>query len=191
MLYYRALIMATSDRELYRRAKWEAVTEPGLSSRSRQRSQRSGMLVGVTMALTIIVCLFAFMWIYATIGPLLSDFIPGQPIATATPSASESEAPAGSEGESAAPAAASTSSAPQASGAAEWKPTHIIADGDDINFRADATTDSNSVAVLAPGTPLKSLGEEQEAEGATWMHFQTENGTEGWVRSIDVIESNA
>lgn len=153
------------------------------------------MLVGITMALTIIVCLFAFIWIYATIGPMLSDFIPSNPAATATPSvqpsASGSAAPAGSGGESTAPASESKPSASKTSDAAEWQPTHKIADGDDINFRADATTDSNSVAVLAPGTPLKSLGEEQQAEGVTWMHFQTENGTEGWVRTLDVVQSNA
>ncbi len=169
------------------------MAEPGLSSRSRQRSQRSGMLVGITMALTIIVCLFAFIWIYAKIGPLLSDFIPNQPVATATPgvqpSAAESAAPAVSTSEPAASAA--SESPPAASQAPEWTPTHQIADGEAINFRAEATSSSNSIGVLEPGTPLKSLGEEQQAEGATWMHFQTEDGTEGWVRTLDVVKSNA
>lgn len=152
------------------------------------------MLVGITMALTIIVCLFAFIWIYAKIGPLLSDFIPTNPAATATPSAqpgeSESAVPSGSEGEAAA-ASASQTPAPQASEASEWKPSHKIADGDDINFRAEPTTDSNSIAVLAPGTPLKALGDQQQAEEATWIHFQTEDGAEGWIRSIDVVQSDA
>lgn len=151
------------------------------------------MLVGISMALTIIVCLFAFIWIYAKIGPLLSDFIPNQPEATATPSAqtsaSESAAPAATGGESTAPAA--SESQPPASQAAEWSPTHRIADGEDINFRAEATSSSNAIGVLAPGTHLKSLGEEQQAEGAAWILFQTENGAQGWVRKIDVDQSNS
>ncbi len=167
--------------------------EPGLSSRTRQRSQRSGMLVGITMALTIIVCLFAFIWIYAKVGPLLSDFIPNQPAATASPSAkpsgSASTAPAASGGASAAPSASASQS--PASQSSDWKPTHQIADGEDINFRADATSSSNSIGVLAPGTRLKFLGDQKQADGETWMHFQTQQGTEGWVRSIDVVASKA
>jgi cytoskeletal protein RodZ len=150
------------------------------------------MMVGITMALTIIVCLFAFIWIYASIGPLLSDFIPNNPTATETPSAqpSASETEQTSTSGSAADPAASESQ-PPASQAPDWTATHRIADGDDINFRAEATTDSNSLAVLSPGTLLKSLGEEQTAEGATWIHFETEDGTKGWVRSVDVVQNNS
>lgn len=147
------------------------------------------MLVSITMALTIIVCLFAFIWIYAKIGPLLSDFIPNsQPAATTSPSAkpsgSASTAPAASGGASAAPSASASQS--PASQSSTWKPTHQIADGEDINFRADATSTSSSIGVLAPGTQLKFLGDQKQADGETWMHFQTQQGTEGWVRSIDV-----
>jgi hypothetical protein len=151
------------------------------------------MLVGITMALTIIVCLLAFIWIYTKLGPLLSDFIPHPPAATATPSAKPSapasSAPASSGSQSTAPAA-SASQSPESQDSA-WKPTHQITGAEDINFRADATSSSNSLGVLAPGTKLKFLGDQVQTNGETWMHFETQQGTKGWVRSIDVTAANA
>jgi hypothetical protein len=34
------------------------------------------MMIGVSMAGAIIICIAAFIWLYVQIGPLLSDFIP-------------------------------------------------------------------------------------------------------------------
>ncbi|MBX6342532.1 MAG: hypothetical protein IRY97_08745, partial [Thermomicrobiaceae bacterium] len=61
------------------------MVEPGLTSRLRQHSRRSGVLVGVSMALTIAICIVAFIWIYVRVGPFLSDFIPRQAKPAPTP----------------------------------------------------------------------------------------------------------
>ena len=54
------------------------MTDPGLNNRLRQRSRRAGLMVGVTMALTIFICVGGFAAIYAGLVPFLSDVVPAQ-----------------------------------------------------------------------------------------------------------------
>lgn len=140
------------------------------------------MLVGLSMALSIAISIVAFIWIYVRLGPLLSDFIPASTSA-ATPTSQPAAAATPSSG--ATPQA--VASEPAATPAPSWLATHRIAEGPDVNFRAGPTTISQRLTSLPPGTELKFLGEQQQTGRDTWMHFQLQDGTQGWVRSIDVV----
>lgn len=69
-----------------------------------------------------------------------------------------------------------------------WEPTHQLRDGPNVNFRSGPNTISEPHGSLAPGTPLRFLDEEEPAGGVVWMAFEIEDGTEGWIRDIDVME---
>jgi hypothetical protein len=70
----------------------------------------------------------------------------------------------------------------------EWEPTHQLRDGPNVNFRSGPNTISEPHGSLAPGTPLQFLEEEEPASGVVWMSFELEDGTQGWIRDVDVIE---
>ena len=147
------------------------------------------MLVGLSMALAIAICIVGFIWIYVRVGPIFSDFIPesssnltpvvlsgvGTPAGAATPAAQIAIVTT--------PTPTATISA---SPTAIWEATHKIVSGETVNFRAGPTTSSDVVDVLPPGTQIKFVGEQQQTNGVTWMHFQSQDGTEGWVREVDV-----
>ena len=59
------------------------MSNSGLTSRLRQQSRRTGFAVGVTVALTILLCVGGFVVVYAQLDPLTRDFIAAP--ATATP----------------------------------------------------------------------------------------------------------
>lgn len=144
------------------------------------------MMVGLSMALTIAICIAAFIWIYVRVGPLLSDFIPSDTSGTATPSASAGAAATPSAEASNLVAPPPTPTAPPPTPTPAWQATHRIAGDVNVNFRSGPSLSSDPLTSLPPGTELKFLGEQQQGGNATWMHFQIEDGTEGWIRSIDV-----
>jgi Bacterial SH3 domain len=166
------------------------MVEPGLTSRLRQHSRKSGMLVGLSMAIAIGICIVAFIWIYVRVGPFFSDFIPANsndvtPVSsllTGTPTDSGSPI-AGVVLTSPSP---STTPSVSASPTSVWQATHKIVAGETVNFRAGPSTVSDIVDVLPPGTELQFVGQQQETSGVTWMRFESNDGTEGWVRSVDV-----
>ncbi|MEJ7761397.1 MAG: hypothetical protein WKF80_01255 [Thermomicrobiales bacterium] len=79
-----------------------------------------------------------------------------------------------------------------------FEPDYQVDPGADtgINFRTApsiAGGQSTVIIALPPGTQLESQGEQREdaenpAENGTWLLFQTEDGQEGWVREIDVVQ---
>jgi hypothetical protein len=183
------------------------------------------MMIGVSMAAAIIICIAAFIWLYVQIGPLLSDFIPQEqageeqpatlgmlgadPTAdtTAADDFSLAEIPPEPLGTPEATATEDdTADADTNAGDAAtddevtlddddvaldedvWKPTHQLHDGPNVNFRSGPNTISEPHGSLAPGTPLRFLDEEEPAGGVVWMAFEIEDGTEGWIRDIDVME---
>ena len=187
------------------------MAEPGLTTRLRQHSRRSGMMVGLSMAITIAIVIVAFIWIYLRLTPFVSDFIPSDPVQTpavrgaaASPTALPTVAAAAATEASASPAPTGTATANVTRTAAptttaattpvptvSWQATHKISpDRPDINFRAGPSTVADIVGVLAPGTELKFLGETQSTGGLPWMKFQTKDGKVGWVRQIDVVTVN-
>lgn len=190
------------------------MAEPGLAQRLRRHSRNSGMMIGVSMAAAMIICIAAFIWLYIQIGPLLSDFIPRETseepetIGIGTfnnPTPDPDEADELARAEIPPEPLVTPADDDEASdddeddGAAEdneepvdeddtWEPTHQLRDGPNVNFRSGPNTISEPHGSLAPGTPLQFLGEEEPASGVIWMSFELQDGTQGWIRDIDVIE---
>lgn len=179
------------------------MADPGLSNRLRQHSRRAGLTVGLSMALTIAICVGGFTVIYAGLSPLVSDVVPvSAPEPTPAPTRPPAPAPAadanqGAEApapevavaaEEAAPTAAPTeAAAPTATGSA-FEPDFQIQPNASINLRPEPSTNNTPIVALSPDTPLLYLGEEQPAsDGTTWRRFRTEDGQEGWVRDLDVV----
>jgi hypothetical protein len=166
------------------------------------------MMIGVSMAAAMIICIAAFIWLYIQVGPLLSDFIPQETaeepetigIGTFGQSTQDSRAvddfslaeippeplatPADDDEE-----ADDVASDDDADDAVDdddeveeeeaWEPTHQLRDGPNVNFRSGPNTISEPHGSLAPGTPLLFLGDEEPASGAVWMSFEVEDGTQG------------
>ncbi len=179
------------------------MTDPGLSTRLRQRSRRAGLMVGISMALSIAICVGVFAAIYAGLTPWLNDLVPIDPPAvTQVASTDQQAAPPASNGDANQPAIAPVVQAeptPTPEPVAEteveptptpegdaFEPTHQIrAAGESINLRPEPSTNNNPIRALSPATPLQYLGEESPSDDGTWMLFVTEEGEEGWVRDID------
>ena len=68
-----------------------------------------------------------------------------------------------------------------------WQPTHRLADhGLPVNFRSGPSTSFPIRRAVLPGTSLRFVGEQQVTANTTWLHFQLADGSDGWIRSIDV-----
>ncbi|HEV2108454.1 MAG TPA: SH3 domain-containing protein [Thermomicrobiales bacterium] len=189
------------------------MVNPGLTRRLDQHGRRAGIAIGLTMVLVTLLLIGGFITIYGRLDPLLSDFIaanvPTEPVPTALPATDAVE----EEDEEGAPATetpAETEPAPVTATASDsdddadaeptpteaedtFEPDYRIASGEGpINFREIPSLLGNEpITSLPPGTPLEFLGDEQDdrdnfAENGTWLRFQLEDGTEGWVREIDV-----
>ena len=61
------------------------MTDSGLTRRLRQQSHRSGLAVGISMALAIAVCFGGFTWLYVELDPWVRDFAGVEPAPTSTP----------------------------------------------------------------------------------------------------------
>lgn len=184
------------------------VEQTGLNERLRQQGRQSGMLIGLSMALTIVLTIGAFVWIFFRIDPWLTDFTgrtgarQGSPIARATQLARPVGVPAGASPAGVAPAVTTGSPAPAGPPAVPtptalilpsptatpgFTATHQVADfGERVNLRAGPTASSGRIALLAPGTKLKFLNQQESTGDVIWMKFETERGDVGWIRSLDV-----
>lgn len=175
------------------------MTDPGLTFRLRQRSRRAGLAVGISMALTIGVCIVSFSWIYAQVDPYLRDFTGQQgieqPRPTATATADEAAQVAATD-EADEPPEEEPEQEPTAEPTPTREPsptptptpdvftaTHISNPNSRTNFRPEPSLDNDPVAILEAGTPLQYLGEDATGDdGLRWMRFRTEDGLEGWMR---------
>lgn len=191
------------------------MSDPGLNQRLRQRSRRSGLMIGLSMALTLVVCVFAFTMIYAQLEPVVSDFVgrgdielptpipTEEPVAaapepTAPPAADQpaaTEAPADAEAEE---TAAATETPPIEEDEDAFTPNYQIDAGGPVNLRpGPGVASGDAIMALPNGTPLMFMDEEiptsdpardDLGEDNVWMRFQTEDGLEGWIRDVDVSE---
>lgn len=182
------------------------MTDPGLSDRLRQKSRRAGLAVGLTMLLTITICIAGATIIYAALVAPLSDFIPISAPAVTPPTQAaavgvdlsdrqitQGQTAAAQSGQQVAPptVAAPPTEPPTAPTATPkpFEPTHQISARESVNFRSGPSTSDPIIVALPPATPLRYLGEEAPAQNPDdapgWMKFETEDGQEGWVRQID------
>lgn len=177
------------------------VDQTGLNERLDQHTRRSGMLVGISMALVVALLIGSFTWLFFRLDPFFTDFAGRSGAAPASPPAARAALSTRTATARSGAATPETSALPQfptptALAAATprvaatpgFVPTHAIADfGQQVNLRAGPSAASARVGLLAPGTRLQFLNEEERAGETVWMRFQTERGDTGWVRQIDTI----
>ncbi len=180
------------------------MTNPGLDNRLRQHSRRAGLIIGVSMALTIAMCIGGFAYIYAKIDPLTRDFVNAAtitptvpPTKTSKPSKSGNTAASGNSA-STQPAFFQPTDTPVPSQPAPTEtPTgftanYRVSSTVRVNLRSGPSVDTDVVTTLDSGTELQYLNKTQDsanpdADGAqSWLNFRTAGGDEGWVRVIDV-----
>lgn len=189
------------------------MTDPGLDQRLRQRSRRAGFTIGVVMALTIAVCVAGFSVIYAALDDTIGDFVSRDVPAAETPTtAPEQEVAQNDEPET----ESEDGEEPTPEATEETAPTEEPADGEGtaesvdgeftpdyqsslqarLNFRSEPSTaggQSTVIVGIPEGTLLEFTGEREasddpdDGEGG-WMLFRLEDGSEGWLRAIDVTE---
>ena len=182
----------------------------GLSRRLQQQSRRSGFAVGLSMVVAIGICFAAFTWIYVQLEPWVQDFA-GAEEAPLTPSPrrpAEGGDNGGNGGEDQ-PAPTSTSEPdpdPPDEQEAEieerpseepdaFEPDYVLSTGESVNFRSEPSTAAGGATIIdqvAPGTALQATGETSPAdsvENGPWIQFRLEDGTEGWLREIDVSQT--
>jgi len=193
------------------------MSEPGLTRRLRQQSHRSGLAIGVSMALAIAVCFGGFTWIYVQLDPWARDFA-GAEVAPPTPTPREESAENVPEEEQ--QADEEPSEEPERTATADEQPNEDDGDSGNIdpvevdqdnsafdpNYQIVALTQvrlrggpsiNSEILIegLDPGTQLEFTGERQpstnpDADGDTeWLQFRTQDGQEGWIRQIDVAET--
>lgn len=176
------------------------VDRTGLEERLRQHSRQSGMMIGFSMALAIALAVGAFIWIFFRIDPFLTD-VTGQTGASraspfariASPSRAAGTPPTSATATLAVktspvvpptPTALAVASAAATPGFAA---THQVANfGARVNLRSGPTASSARIALLAPGTKLKFLSQQEQTGDTVWLKFETERGDVGWIRSLDV-----
>lgn len=181
------------------------MTDPSLNRRLDHHARRSGFAIGASMALTIVLLIGGFVWLFAMINPYLSDFLGAQAAPSMTPTAQTARAgaaaaptnapapptatppPAPSPTPSPSPTAAPSQSANANGTNDEFTADYrILPEGESVNFRSVAGTDgSETLEVLDPGTSLQSTDEEETVDGVVWLEFTTEDGKTGWIREID------
>jgi hypothetical protein len=173
------------------------MTDSGLSTRLRQQSRRAGLMVGITMVLTIAICIFGAAGLFAWLSRPFSDLIPVVVPAAQVQPAETPEEPAAAQPtaeepvieEEAAPTDAIAAEPTAAATTEDFEPTHQIGAGQSVNFRSGPSTEDSIIVALPPATPLEYLDEEEPttnpSDGDRWMRFRNESGQEGWVREID------
>jgi len=172
-------------------------------------------MIGLTMALTLAVCVGSFTLIYAQLEPVVSDFVSEgeteapptpEPVVAETQPTNDAEDPAPTQ-ETAEPTQESEETdetdEPEATTEPtpgdEFVPDYQIDSGQPVNLRAGPSVNNSGEPIVAVpiDAPLMYLGESQPTEdpggdglgdGQVWMKFRTEDGEEGWIREVDVTE---
>ncbi|HEU0116476.1 MAG TPA: SH3 domain-containing protein, partial [Thermomicrobiales bacterium] len=177
------------------------MSEPDLENRLRQHSRRAGLMIGLSMVLTIAICIGSATLIYAALVPVLSDVVPIEApaprqnnVAVDNPPPDGVSAAASEPTPTPAPAAPIVETAPTAALAPAtptnaFTPDYQINAAESVNFRAGPSTSDQILQALPPATPLQYLNKDAPAanpnDGPRWMKFKIEDGTVGWIRQID------
>lgn len=191
------------------------MTDPGLSRRLRQQSHRSGLAIGLSMALAIAVCFGGFTWLYVQLDPWVRDFAGVEPAPTSTPRSSASrdeneddtsrDDERDNEEEEPAPTRTPRSNDDDDEQDIEpveedendrFDPDYQVIALEPVRLRSGPGVNFDIVIDgVPPGTPLEYLGNREastnpDADGdSEWLNFRTEDGQEGWIRQIDVGET--
>ena len=193
------------------------MSDPGLTHRLRQRSRRAGLMIGISMVLTIALCAVGFTVIYTALEGFTSDFVsrtevvPTEPEIIAEGNPDDTSPPPA---ESLAQNQDNSADDQNNAEPDEPEPTPILVEDDEpeepsegdfdpdyqlqgvtVNLRSGPSTSTSIVTALPPSTPLEYLNEDaptdSPADGDRWMMFETEDGLEGWIREIDVTDYEA
>lgn len=184
------------------------MSDPGLTHRLRQRSRRAGIMIGVSMVLTIALCAVGFTILYTALDGFTTDFISRtetQPTVVAqapeqgggnaevTPTAGASGAADQQQAQQTdpTPTPEPTQAPTEAPAESAFTPDYQVGPVT-VNLRSGPSTSDSIVNGLPPATPLQYLNEDAPTDdpedGERWLRFQTEDGLEGWIREIDVTE---
>lgn len=144
--------------------------------------------------------------IYARLEPVVADFV-GRgdielptPIPTTEPVAqAPTPEPVTSTGETPPPAGGGDNQIdPVDKKSEEFTPDYQIQADGPVNLRPGPGVSSGAAIVAIPvASPLMFLDEEEATSdpggdgmepGQVWMKFRTEDGTEGWIRELDITE---
>jgi hypothetical protein len=192
------------------------MSDPGLTRRLRQQSHRSGLAIGLSMALAIAVCFGGFTWIYVQLDPWVRDFA-GAEVAPPTPTPREEASGEEEQAEDEAPVEEEDTPTPepeedQQPGEDEdqgnidpveedqggdnggFEPDYQVITLEPVNMRSGPGRSFDIIVPLDPGTPLEFTGSREPApdaadSGLDWLEFETQDGATGWIRSIDVGET--
>jgi cytoskeletal protein RodZ len=167
-------------------------------------------MVGLTMALTIALCIVGFIWVFIQLEPYVSDFVHRDPSSAqeqdSPPPSNNSQAqaepteePTEEESQEPPPERPEPTPTPKprpTATSSDFVPDYQLVSSEQVNLRAEpGAGDVPIVATLELATPLQFLGERQETSnpevdlmdpGQVWMKFRTEDGEVGWIREFDV-----
>ena len=181
------------------------MTDTGLSNRLRQHSRRSGIVIGLSMAITIALCIGTSAWIFGQAEPYVADFTgfdeepePTEVVAEAPSdeadqpeeNSQESQSPPENEDEPANPDQQPTVAPAPTATESTFNATHLSNPDFTVNLRPGPSVGSGEpITTVPPNTPLQALGDQgQDEDGLIWLLVQTEDGTEGWIRDVDTVE---
>ncbi|CAA9541691.1 MAG: hypothetical protein AVDCRST_MAG49-922 [uncultured Thermomicrobiales bacterium] len=183
----------------------------GLSRRLDQHGRRSGLAVGLSMALATALLVGVFVTIWGQVDPLLSDFVAAEieptatqvraQVAAVTPADGAPDDGTGANagaGPTATPVPPTatvppppTQTPPPTATREAFVATRESNPNESVNLRAEPSQAAgvDVLTVLPPATPLRPLGpRETDSAGGVWIRVETEDGDEGWVLEIATVE---
>lgn len=163
-------------------------------------------MIGISMALTIAVCVAGFSVIYAALDGFTGDFVsrdaPTAVPTTPSETAVAAQVDSGTKDQAAPQPTATTSVAEPTTAPVEvaatatpsaFTPNYQITSSSSVYLRSGPGTSNQPVTTLDPATKLEFLNDRQKTTApdndgfsGDWMKFRTQNGEEGWIRDIDV-----
>ena len=165
-------------------------------------------MVGLTMAVTIALCIVGFIWVFTQLEPYVSDFVHRDPSSAQeqdsppqTPRAQaqqDESQPTEEQNDAPPPERPEPTPTPKPKPTAtstSFNPDYQLTSDGQVNLRSGPGVDTDVITTVSVAAPLQYLGEEQVSdnpiddgldEGQKWMKFRTENGDVGWIREIDV-----
>ena len=163
-------------------------------------------MIGLSMALTIAVCVGGFSVLYAALDNTFADFIAHEVPTAVIPTLTATEAqvaqqpsndptqPPNAEAPTATTASSTDNQASSTPASGDFEPDYQTTSSAELNFRSEPSTEggaSTVIVLLDFSTPLMFLDQTSPATTSEdgeegWMQFRLEDGTEGWLRAIDV-----